>query len=273
MDRVKRAAEVCCSNLNRLTPLKDSVKSRRSAHIRELGLVLAEAMPQNADVFEEGRHIYEDSASELLLSDTDAVTLCCAIAEGLSNIRELIPLIPAKKRCTVSYVKNPLSDLAFDSFSLFFDRVSVSYADDFVSALEDVYHSKSDYAVLPVYSEKGGRLKNFCDLAEKYEMKKILNCRVYSNTEDTETEFALFSKNCEQISANRRTEMFFEFSLPEADIPKALAYITLRRCRIGWMNMGEERAELCLELPQAEILSLCVYLMLHIPAHEIKGVY
>ncbi|MBQ3182089.1 MAG: hypothetical protein IJB57_00330 [Clostridia bacterium] len=270
---LERIIEITKANLCGLDAKKHSVDTRRSAHIRELGLVLATYLPEKGEDFEYIRHRYSQTAAELHLSAEECVILCRAIAGKFGDIKDFIPLFSAKRRCRISYVKNPLSDLAYDSFSLYFDRAEVSYADDFVSAAEDVYHSVSDYVILPVYSEKGGRLKSFCDLADKYEMKKVLSCSVYSNTEDTETEFVLFSKNCERFSGNRRKEVFFEFSVPDTDILDCTEYVRQTDSRIVRINTNEERADICLEISESEISALYLYLMLHLPGHEIKGIY
>ncbi len=269
----ERILEVTEVNLSGLEAKKYSVDTRRSAHIRELGLALAGYFPKDGEEFEDFRYRTEDIADTLGLSTEEKIILCRAVAERVGDIRERIPLVPAKKRCRLSYVKNPLSDLAYDSFSVFFDRAAVAYAEDFVSACEDVYHSQSDYAILPVYSEKSGRLKSFCDLADKYELKKVLTCRVYSNTDDTETEFALFSNKCERVSGNRRREVFFELSLPSADILSVMEYVRVAGCEIAWINTADERADICLEIPENTVTAMYIYLMLCLPDHEIKGIY
>ena len=270
---LEKIIEITKANLTSLESKKYSVDTRRAAHLRELGLELAEHLPLSDEDFEELRYQSETVMGELKLGSAEAVILCRAIAERAGDMRERIPLVSAKRRCRLSYVKNPLSDLAYDSFSLFFDKATVSYADDFVSVCEDVYHSLSDYAVLPVYSEKSGRLKSLNDLADKYELKKVLTCRVYSNTEDAETEFALFSKSCERVSGNRRKEVFFELSLPYNDILKVMEYVRISGCDITRLNTTDERADICLELPENEITAMYIYLMLCLPDHEIKGIY
>ncbi len=270
---LEKAVEITKANLTILESKKYSVDARRRAHIRELGLALAEYLPTSDEDPDDFRYRSRDVMDTLKLSAEEAVILSRAIAEKAGDIRDRIPLVPAKRRCRLSYVKNPLSDLAYDSFAMFFDRASVSYAEDFVSACEDVYHSVSDYAVLPVYSEKSGRLGSFCDLADKYELKKILTCRVYSNTDDTETEFALFSKSCERVAGNRRREVFFELSLPGTDIMSLMEYVRAAECEITWINTSDERADICLEIPENGITALYIYLMLCLPDHEIKGIY
>ena len=270
---LEKAVEVTKANLLSLEAKKYSADTRRKAHIREMGLIMAGYMPEEDGELEDFRRRGAEIIEELKLTEEESVILCRAIAEKTGDIRGRIPLVPAKRRCALSYVKNPLSDLAYDSFSVFFDKAAVSYEEDFVSAVEDVYHSLSDYAVLPVYSEKSGRLKSFCDLADKYELKKILTCRVYSNTEDTETEFALFSKSCERVLGNRRKEVFFELSLPDTDILAITEYVRASGCEIAWINTADGRADICLELPEGELGSLYIYLKLCLPDHEIKGIY
>ena len=265
---LEKVIEITANNLGRLDRQKYSVDTRRQAHIRELARTLGKHMPDDEDSLEEFRWVYEDTVSTLSLSGGDRALLCRYMAEGTRIGEKLLSVSAQKRKCTVSYVKNALSDLAYESFSGFFDKVAVTYAPDFSSALEDVYHSVTDYVILPVYSEKAGRMKSFCDMADKYEMKKVLSCRVYSNTEDAETEFALFSKNLERFSG-RRKDVFFEFSVPETDIKKSVG--------LGYDVMSvdtyEGRADIRLEISDADIDPVCVYLMLEVPGHTVKGIY
>lgn len=270
---IHRITEITRKNLSGLDKLKYSADTRRSLHIRELGIALAEDMPRDPEELEEFCRSYLDIAEELSLSAEENILLCRYIAESFGDMRDLIPILPAKRRCRLSYVKNPLSDLAYDSFSMFFDKAAVSYSDEFVSAAEDVYHSISDYVILPVYSQRGGRLKSFCDLADKYELKKVLSCRVYSNTEDAETEFALFSRSCERFPGNRRTEVSFEFSLGTGDLKNALGYLWQNEGQIQWISTSDDRADICLEIPENEVSALYIYLTLCLPDREIKGIY
>lgn len=270
---LERVIEITKNNLSGLEAQKYSADTRRAAHIRELGLAMGGYIPAPDEDFDDFRHQSTEIIESLKLIPEETVILCRAIAERVGDVRERIPLVPAKRRCRLSYVKNPLSDLAYDSFAMFFDRAAVSYAEDFASACEDVYHSVSDYAVLPVYSEKSGRLGSFCDLADKYELRKVLTCRVYSNTEDTETEFALFSRRCERVAGNRRREVFFELSLPDTDIISVMEYVRAAECDITWINTTDRRADICLEIPENTVTALYIYLMICLPDHEIKGIY
>ncbi len=265
---LEKVIQVTGENLGRLDKQKYSVDTRRQAHIRELARGFRGHIPNDEDSLEEFRPVYEDTVSALSLAASDRALLCRYMAEGSRISEKLLSVSPQKRKCTVSYVKNALSDLAYESFSGFFDRAAVVYAPDFASALEDVYHSVTDYVILPVYSEKAGRMKSFCDMADKYEMKKVLSCRVYSNTEDVETEFALFSKNLERFSG-RRKGVFFEFSVPEEDILKCMSpgYDVIS------VNTYEGRADICLEIPDGDIEPICVFLMLELPGHTVKGIY
>lgn len=270
---LERIIKVTEKNLNALKKQRYSVQTRHGAHLRELVRALSEHTSFMKGDVEELAGIYTHICEALSLSKEDRLSLCCFISEEYRGTDTLVSVMPASRRCRISYVKNPLSDLAYDSFSMFFDKAAVEYADDFVSMLEDVYHSACDYAILPVYSEKGGRLKSFCDLADKYEMKKVMTCRVYSNTEDAETEFALYSKNFERFSSKKQRELFFELCVPYKELVSCLMLADAKGYEVVSCVSDDSKAELCLEIPDGNILPICFCLMLEMPDHEIKGIY
>ena len=67
--------------------------------------------------------------------------------------------------------------------------------------------------------------------------------------------------------------MFFELSLPDADIMSLMEYVRAAECEITWIHTSDERADICLEIPENGITALYIYLMLCLPDHEIKGIY
>ncbi len=269
---LERLIQVTENNLGRLKKQKYSVDTRRAAHIRELARSLVPYIPIDEDSSELFRPLYNEMTDKLDLSQKERAILCHHLTQENRISQQLLSLKAPKKKCTVSYVKNPLSDLAYDSFSGFFEKTTVSYASDFISGLEDVYHSVTDYVILPVYSEKSGRMKSFCDMADKYEMKKVLTCRVYSNAEETETEFALFSKSCERFSG-KRNNVFFEFSIPESKILKSMICADTLGYNVTSVNTYESRADICFEITGGDADPLCIYLMLELPGYTVKGIY
>ena len=60
--------------------------------------------------------------------------------------------VPATERSRVVYVRNPLSDTAYDRFSRILTAPTVGYRQNFRELFDDVENGYADYAVLPVRS-------------------------------------------------------------------------------------------------------------------------
>lgn len=82
----------------------------------------------------------------------------------------------------IAYLKNSFSDKAFRRISRQFDKASAVYQPGFREVCEEVYYSRSDYALLPVYSSSDGHLSSFRQLITKYDLNII--CAVDVETSD-----------------------------------------------------------------------------------------
>lgn len=275
MERLKRAADVCGGNLKRLQEQKRSVDTRRAAHIRELALAFGRELPEDEDRAEEYRRLYLSLTGELGLAPKDKAVFCRYITEGqrYSATRVLLSTAQQKRSCSISYVRNPLSDLAYEAFATRFDRARISYAPDFVSALEDVYHSVSDYAILPFSNDKAGRLKSFFDLTQKYEMKTVLSTIVYSTTDDSETVFILVSKNCEILFGQRDREIKLDLTLPSGDLSSLLTVCEAFGNTLSGIDTDGDRCSVSLDITEGNADALCLYLLLESPGCDISGIY
>lgn len=271
------------ANIERISGAKSSVQKRQAAHIRELCRILAKEFP-SSPLSEEGdefRRNYKDIMESLCAEDDQRIEFArhlskeCNFSAPFSFAQKLLSSKQRKKRPAVTYVKNAIADIAYDIFAEAFEKCSVSYAHDFVSAAEDVYYSKADYVLLPVFSTNGGRMSRFSAIIEKYELKGVLSCRVYSTKDDSETEFLLLSKNTEFFFSTKDEDICFEITV--SDPHKTLSPIIdaarafNASCRAVYTE--QDRADIIFDITKADINALCLYIFLEFPRHNVKGIY
>ncbi len=272
----------CYSNLKRLQDKQSSVNVRRSAHLRELALTLTplpkDTASEEAELY---RHEYEEICHAGELTEEDKIILCSHLTRESGHTAFFLSALACcsmpKRSCSIVYVKNALSDIACERFSRVFDKATVSYARDFTSALEDVYYSNADYVILPISSEKSGRMHTFGEMIQKYELKKVLVTSVYSNTDDTENGFALLSKSNEVLFPKGSENIYLEFTVnsPAESLPKIIkaAERFNSPCREIETNPERQKAMAVLDVTRADIDALCTYLALELPGHIPLGIY
>lgn len=281
MERVEKEVGISLKNIERLECLQRSVDKRKSAHIREIARSVLRLFP-NEQVSEEGdefRRRYLSLCNDL--SSDDRMELCGFLAKesrlcGLEQANRLLDIQISLREATVVYVKNALSDIAFKDFSDSFERVKVYYASDFESALEDVYYSRADYAILPIYSSKMGYMQHFFELMLRYEMKAVLSREIHSNTDDSDTTFLLLSKSFEdRLSANEGK--LFDVILGEPRISAANILKAAQSYGFGCSNIyftpEKDAVLISLDASNGDIDALCLYLFLESPRHVPLGLY
>jgi len=100
---------------------------------------------------------------------------------------------------TIAYLKNSLTDIAFETFSPLLNDARVMYGDSFTDICESVYYSRVPYCILPLENSEDGRLTGFGNMIRKYELKIVLTCSVESSGGRT-TKFALLKRDTETIN-------------------------------------------------------------------------
>ena len=95
---------------------------------------------------------------------------------------------------TVVYLKNSLSDIAYNKFSLLLKDARVSYEESFTAVCEEIYYGRAPYCILPIETSEDGRLSGFGNMIRKYELKIVLSCTVES-ANGKMTKFALLKRD------------------------------------------------------------------------------
>ncbi len=121
---------------------------------------------------------------------------------GKDNTPTLIKSSEESENSTVAYLKNPLTDIAYSSFSKVLHSARVSYEESFLSVCEAVYYNKVPYCILPIENYEDGRLTGFINMIRKYELKIVLTCNVESANGKI-TKFALLKRELTKIECKK----------------------------------------------------------------------
>lgn len=88
------------------------------------------------------------------------------------------------------YLRNPLTDRAYEAFNQRFPGLRAIYSHDFKSSCEDVYYDRADSCILPLESSQEGLLMPFRAMLIKYELKVAAVTKIMSSEESLKS-FAL----------------------------------------------------------------------------------
>lgn len=93
------------------------------------------------------------------------------------------------------YVKNRLSDEAYDVFSADLPDATVSYAETLREAAEAVADGRKEYAILPLEERGGARLASIAALLYKYDLKIASVTPVFGFDGTADVKYAMVSRS------------------------------------------------------------------------------
>lgn len=114
---------------------------------------------------------------------------------------------------TFAYVKNSLSDEAFDVFSQEFSDPRIIYAQNFREACMAVAERKAGYCILP-FEEKGGvRIPTISALVSSLDLKIIAITPVFGFEGTADMKYALIGRSFIIPECDDVTDRYFEFTV------------------------------------------------------------
>ncbi len=111
------------------------------------------------------------------------------------EIKEADFLSPSVPDESFVYVRNPLSDEAYDVFSQQFEDPRVRYVDSFKDCVSMVSEGASGYCLLPIEERGGTRLHVVNELLFKNDLKICSVTPVFGMTGDADLKYALVCRN------------------------------------------------------------------------------
>lgn len=166
------------------------------------------ALPQNADKIRG----YLNSLSvydKAVFADLFTKKLC----ESGVPVSERAFLPESNGDLSVIYVKNRLSDEAYDVFSDILIESTVSYAESFRDAAAAVADGKKEYCILPLEENDGARLATIAALLYKYDLKISSVTPVFGFDGSSDVKYALVSKHFSIPSINPDDDRYMEIRL------------------------------------------------------------
>lgn len=189
----------------------------------------------------------------------------------------------AFEKDTVVYLKNPLTDIAYSTFSMHLNDPRVSYRESFADVCEDVYYNKAPYCILPLENYEDGRLSSFFNMIRKYELKIVLSCNVESANGKI-TKFALLKRDITKLTCNETSrvgeylEIGFNFGEKAKlnEVLTAASYFGFELNKINSLPIYYSEKEYYFDVVfngEGDLEKLIYWLELEIPRYEILGIY
>ncbi len=180
----------------------------------------------------------------------------------------------------VMYVKNAISDEAYRAFSGVLQNASVSYAQSFAHACEEVYYGRVPYCILPYENSEEGVLSGFMRLIHKYELYPhyVCSCKGENGT----TGMALLGRSpCIKIESGLQMRVRVSFySLDGSTLANVLEVagamnlqlIKTDSVPVSW-DEGRYGAAVILSADRESVIPFLIYLALEVPECSDKAVY
>jgi len=148
------------------------------------------AMPKNKDMLKDylsSLSSYDKAVFSRLLTDR--------LKKNGIGVSEADFLSQDRADSSVVYVKNRLSDEAYDVFSDNLPEATVAYAETLKQAAEIVAEGKREYAILPLEEKGGARLASIAALLFKHDLKIASVTPVFGFDGSADVKYALVAKH------------------------------------------------------------------------------
>lgn len=171
-------------------------------------------------------------------------------------------------RC--AYLRNPLSDEAYDLLQAELERPTALYVGDMEEACESVTSGEADYCILPVTASDGSRAGSVLAMARTHRLTACAVCRFFDG-EDVPVRYALFG------SAPRGGVSgvpVLSVSFPELTDTGLAAHLTAAAslgAEIRRASQSDGRGEVTLR--GGDVAVYLVYLCLFAPDFRVNGYY
>ena len=163
------ASQINLENLAELSSVSKIADERRACEISEIADSMAKSA---AELHSEGISVYELLSlisEELRLSEnSDKIALCKFLPDRFRKVgislSEVDFLRQISRPETIVYMKNLLSDEAYDVFSQSFNSPRLRYVSGIRDAIKAVNDGEAGYCLLPLEERGGSRLSSVTEL-------------------------------------------------------------------------------------------------------------
>lgn len=145
-----------------------------------------------------------------------------------------------------TYVKNHLSDEAYDVFSEDFRDPRVKYSSSFKECAQALADGEVDYILLPLEERGGVRLPSVAELIYRYDFKISAVTPVFGYDAGADVKYALISKHFRLQRRHKGDDGYLELRLPMneecrlSEILSVSAYFGMTVYRVNTMTLDTE---------------------------------
>ena len=221
-----------------------------------------------------------------LLNDFDKLLFTDFVVEKLVSlgisVSEKDYLSQNETILNVSYVKNALSDEAYDVFCQDFPRLSSACVNKMNDVAQQLTENKVDCAILPIEEKGGIRIRATSELIYDYDFKINAITPTFGMDGSSETKYALVSRSFSIPKIERGDDLYFEIrvSLGEsiAQILLAAEYFGYTVYRVNTVSVGHGENQDCFytvvfKSENGSFVKLINYLILFIASYTPVGLY
>ena len=184
----------------------------------------------------------------------------------------------------IGYVRNPLSDEAFDVFSQDFKDPRVKYYTALKECAAALADGAVDYILLPLEERGGVRLPTVAELIYRYDFKINSVTPVFGFDAGADMKYALVSRHFRLPPHRHGDDRYLELRLPASDgavlteLLSAAAYFGMSAYRVNTLTFDSEgesvtHFSLVLRDGGAQLTPLLTYLAIFSPDFVPVGVY
>lgn len=185
----------------------------------------------------------------------------------------------------IAYVRNSLSDEAYDVFSQELKSPKVKYFKTFAEAVSSVAIDESEYCLLPLEERGGVRLYTTSGFLFREDLKISGVTPVFGYDGNADMKYALISKHFNIPEINVDDDRYFELRILKADGKMSLSDLLLGAgifgvtvYRINTVNLGadtddSDRYSVVLKSEGGDFASLLVFLTLFCDSYVPVGIY
>ncbi len=181
-----------------------------------------------------------------------------------------------------TYVRNPLSDEAYDVFSQSFSDPRLKYAAGIKEAVNLLTDGETGYCLLPIEERGGVRLPTVAELIFTNDLKIISITPVFGPDGTANMKYALLAASFNRLDIDPNDDRYFEFrisadsALPLSELLAVSDIYNLKPYRIntaGFGNTGVNEYSLVMYASGADFTPLLTYLTMFSNAYTPIGIY
>lgn len=155
----------------------------------------------------------------------------------------------AESEETFAFVKNSLSDEAFDVFSQEFSDPRIVYADSFKEACQRVSDGRVGYCILPFEEKGGARINSICELIASNDLKIVAITPVFGFEGNADMKYALVGRGFVIPESDEMTDRYLEIdivrnsSITVGELISAAEYLGISVYSIDTSVMDDEESD------------------------------